>query len=148
MKIIEKMSLRDFKFWSGGKDRACNLTDEQFAIVEDNFEQLFPEGMTDVEVNDMFWFDFDTIAQWLGYEDEAHFDANVREDDVDEAEEWLDSLSDEDEMVTIADLDINRISYDEDGSMDFDQVYDLFQNWWNNLSDIEKVKAWRSYSEL
>jgi len=29
MKIISEISLRDFKFWSGGEDRATNCTDEQ-----------------------------------------------------------------------------------------------------------------------
>ena len=30
-------------------------------------EELYPEGMEEVEVNDFFWFEDDTIAEWLGY---------------------------------------------------------------------------------
>lgn len=33
-------------------------------------EELYPDGMEEIEVNDFFWFAGDTIAQALGYEDE------------------------------------------------------------------------------
>ena len=33
-------------------------------------EELYPDGMEETEINDFFWFDGDTIAQALGYEDE------------------------------------------------------------------------------
>ena len=33
-------------------------------------------GWTDDDINNFFWFDFDTIADWLGYKDENQsFDA-------------------------------------------------------------------------
>lgn len=34
MKVISEISLRDFKFWSGGEDRAKNCTDEQLDKIE------------------------------------------------------------------------------------------------------------------
>lgn len=82
MKVISEISLRDFKFWSGGEDRAKNCTDEQLDKIESIMESDAPEsGWTDDDINNFFWFDFDTIADWLGYKDEKHFDAGVREDD-------------------------------------------------------------------
>lgn len=28
---------------------------------------------TETQINDLFWFEFDTICQWLGYKDEDDF---------------------------------------------------------------------------
>lgn len=74
MKIYEETNIRDFKFWSGGEDRASQLTDEDWDTVESELEMLYPDGMSDGELNDLFWFEFDMIVQMLGYENEADFD--------------------------------------------------------------------------
>ena len=100
MKVISEISLRDFKFWSGGEDRAKNCTDEQLDKIESIMESDAPEsGWTDDDINNFFWFDFDTIADWLGYKDEKHFDAGVREDDVKEAQDWFDGITDTEDMI-------------------------------------------------
>lgn len=54
MKIISDISLKDFGFWSGAKDTAEQLTDEQFDQVEGVLEDLYPDGVTDTELNDIF----------------------------------------------------------------------------------------------
>lgn len=74
MKIYEETNIRDFKFWSGGEDRASQLTDEDWDTVEPELEMLYPDGMSDGELNDLFWFEFDMIVQMLGYKNEADFD--------------------------------------------------------------------------
>ena len=57
MKYYVEESLRDFQFWSGGKDRAELLTDEQFDIVEQMMEEIEPaDGWSDTAINDFFWF--------------------------------------------------------------------------------------------
>ena len=63
------MNLRDFEFWSGAKSNAETLTDEQLDMVESILEDAFPDGMDETQINDIFWFDFDTIREWLGIED-------------------------------------------------------------------------------
>lgn len=67
MKIYTEKNLRDFEFWSGAKDTAEHLTDDDFDIIESTLEELYPEGMDETSINDLFWFDEDTIAEWLGY---------------------------------------------------------------------------------
>lgn len=67
MKIISDISLVNFKFWSGGQDTADELTNEQLERVEAELEALYPEGMTDTELNDLFWFYRDTVFEWAGY---------------------------------------------------------------------------------
>ena len=67
MKVYTEQSLKDFEFWSGARNRAKYLTDDQFDTIEAILEDAYPEGMTDIEINDFFWFEEDTIADWLGY---------------------------------------------------------------------------------
>lgn len=147
MKVISEISLRDFKFWSGGEDRAKNCTDEQLDKIESIMESAAPEsGWIDDDINNFFWFDFDTIADWLGYKDGEHFDAGVSEDDVKEAQDWFDGITDTEDMIDIASLDReDYISTDENGEEEFDEdlVYYDFSNWWYNMDDIEQVREYR-----
>ena len=66
MKAYKEMNLRDFEFWSGAKSNAETLTDEQLDMVESILEDAFPDGLDETQINDIFWFDFDTICEWLG----------------------------------------------------------------------------------
>ena len=70
MKVYKEISLRDFEFWSGAKENAEELTDCQLDKVEAILDDLYPEGMDETTINDLFWFDFDTIREWLGIEEE------------------------------------------------------------------------------
>lgn len=70
MKIYEEKDIRQFEFWSGAAGRADLLTAEDWDTVESELEAMYPDGMSDTELNDLFWFEFDTIARMLGYEDE------------------------------------------------------------------------------
>ena len=70
MKIYSEKSLRNFEFWSGAKENANELTGAQLDEVETILEDLYPEGMDETQINDLFWFDFDTVKEWLGITDE------------------------------------------------------------------------------
>lgn len=70
MIIIKEIELKSFEFWSGAKDIANLIEDDEFDIIEELLEDLYPDGITDTQVNDFFWFEGDTIAQALGYVDE------------------------------------------------------------------------------
>lgn len=101
MKYIVEQNLRDFEFWSGGAERANNCSDEELDTLEQFFEETEPEeGWTDTDINDMFWFEFDTLAQYLGYKDEEDFDRkrdpNYIDDDdlVDYCDEWFHEIID------------------------------------------------------
>ena len=69
MKIWTEDSIRNFNFWSGGRDTVNDLTWEDFYILEPLIEEMFGGEVEDVDLNDFFWFERDTIARWLGYED-------------------------------------------------------------------------------
>ena len=70
MKVYSEINLRDFEFWSGAKLNAETLTSEQLDMVESILEDAYPDGMDETQINDFFWFDFDTIREWLGIKDE------------------------------------------------------------------------------
>ena len=85
MKIYTEQSLRNFQFWSGAKDFAETLTDEQFGQIEAILEDSYPEGMDETEINDLFWFEQDTIRDWLDLPTEEQEEANQ------EIEKWEDN---------------------------------------------------------
>lgn len=150
MKYFVEESLRNFNFWSGGKDRAELLTDEQFDMVEQMMEEIEPDdGWTDTAINDFFWFDFDTIAQWLGYADEEHLEKDISMDEVQEAQEWAEDTSiDYNVLFAIANLNIEDYACtNEDGEedRDWDQATEDFMDWWNGMNDIEQVEEYRKY---
>lgn len=69
MKVYEETTLNDFEFWAGAKDRVKYLTYEELKTLTEILEDLYPEGVEDTTINDLFWFEEDTIAEWLGYSD-------------------------------------------------------------------------------
>lgn len=68
MKIWSDDSIRNFNFWSGARDTVDDLFDSDFDILEPILEEYFNGEVEDVDLNDFFWFERDTIASWLGYE--------------------------------------------------------------------------------
>lgn len=69
MKIYSEISLENFEAWSGAKYAYNILTHEQLGELEQNLECIYPDGIDETELNDLFWFEEDTIAKWLGFED-------------------------------------------------------------------------------
>lgn len=69
MLIHCEISLRDFQFWAGGADNANCLTYKQLDTIEEILSDIYPEGIDETQLNDLMWFDEDTIAEWLGYTD-------------------------------------------------------------------------------
>lgn len=68
MKVYKEVnSYSDFDFWSGARDTVKYLTADEIEEIFSMLEDAYPEGMEETEVNDFFWFEDDTIAEWLGY---------------------------------------------------------------------------------
>lgn len=87
MKIYEEKSLSEFDFWAGAKTVADTLTAEQFEEIEAILEDEYPDGIEDTSLNDLFWFEPDTVAEWLGFESfEALEEFNNGEDEEEEEE--------------------------------------------------------------
>ena len=69
MRIYRDIPLTEFEFWAGAKDTIKYLTDYELEQLEQILEDLCPEGLSEEQLNDIFWFERDLIAEWLGYED-------------------------------------------------------------------------------
>ena len=68
MGLYDKDDLRD-KLWSGAIDTINHLTNNEVKIVLDILEDAYKDNpLTLTQLNDFFWFEADTIAEWLGYE--------------------------------------------------------------------------------
>lgn len=87
MRVYTKTSLKSFEFWGGAVDRVAYLTDEDLDVIEAILEELYPEGLEDVQINDLLWFEEDFIAECLGFTsfDEV-MNRNNEEEDEDEDE--------------------------------------------------------------
>jgi len=69
MQYIVEENLSNFKFWSGGKDRADTLTTEQLDQIGEELEQFYNAEsieLTDTQINDLFWFDFEWVCGLIG----------------------------------------------------------------------------------
>lgn len=63
MKIYKEESLSNFEFWSGAKDFANKLTDSEFDTIEAFLETEYPDGMSETEINDFFWYEDEFICR-------------------------------------------------------------------------------------
>jgi hypothetical protein len=67
MKITREIDLLRFDAWSGATDTQETIISEHKA---DDFnsliEELYPDGLTDTELNDILWFEEDWIFEQLG----------------------------------------------------------------------------------
>ncbi len=72
MKVVnENLSLRNFDAWAGAKGTKELILDNN---KEDEFEflmeELYPDGMTDTQLNDILWFEEDWICEMLNIDNE------------------------------------------------------------------------------
>ena len=71
MKISREMNLRNFEAWSGAKDTLNKLIElDKCEELETVLEDIYPEGMTETQLNDILWFDDEWIFETLGIEEE------------------------------------------------------------------------------
>ncbi len=71
MKIYMEMSLANFDFWSGAVDTANKIDElDKWDELEAIFEEIYPDGIDETELNDLFWFEPETVFEWLGIEEE------------------------------------------------------------------------------
>lgn len=158
MKIVREMSLRDFDFWSGAKDTVADLTANQIDRVEDMLNDIYPDGMTDTQINDFFWFNRDTINDWLGIHEYPKWCVFKSKLGNDRVVEVTDETEESELEQIINKYDINADWYENDDEPSFYDVsgYNLdaanhedFKDWlWELDGDLCRFelylpKGWR-----
>lgn len=66
MKITKELNLSEFEGWSGGADTLKELTFDEMDILQEILEDIYPEGLTDTQLNDILWFEDEWISEMIG----------------------------------------------------------------------------------
>ena len=92
MTITYELDLNSFEAWSGAKETLERIQREgKCAELENVLEELYPDGMTETELNDLLWFDSESVYEWLGIRSESQIKEEIEEAEA-ELEEKLSDL--------------------------------------------------------
>ena len=92
MTITYELDLNSFEAWSGAKETLERIQrDGKCAELENVLEELYPDGMTETELNDLLWFDSESVYEWLGIRSESQIKEEIEEAEA-ELEEKLSDL--------------------------------------------------------
>lgn len=126
--------------WSGAKDRMHDLTDElrdQLEnIIASDTEALFGEEIPDATaVNDFLWFDDDTYADWLGFEDADQMwkYCDLVNNGADEDDLYWDGSK----FVTLADIESEFATYQAEN-----------EDWEDYYTDVEDYADDQGYEKF
>jgi hypothetical protein len=71
MKLTLEISISDFQSWSGAKDTQRRIIEENKENEFDNLiEELYPDGLTNNQLNDILRFDSEWVFESLGISEE------------------------------------------------------------------------------
>ena len=88
MKYYIETSLENFEAWSGGRDTLDVLIEKGLCdTVEMFLEEVLGEDISDTAINDVLWFERDTIADWCGFSSWEALENGEEEEDEEETEE-------------------------------------------------------------
>lgn len=94
MKIYYEVDIDEFEFWQGGKCVADEFSDDDLKEIQNKLEELYPDGMSDMELNDLFWHDEDFVAELAGYSSFQKVKEGIKSDEEDAYDEgyWDDEI--------------------------------------------------------
>ena len=129
MKIVSDINIVDFKAWSGGKNTLDRVIKEgKCDVLESVLEDLYPNGMTDTQLNNLLWFNNETVYEWFDIRSET----TIR-NELEDAKETLENLKQdyEDECYRrIEDINESNIQ-DGEEEMDENEIESLKYEIWN-----------------
>ena len=81
MKIISEKSISDFDTWSGATSTKNKIVEaNKESEFDSHIEELYPNGLTENQLNDYLWFEEDTILEILGIEEESEDEEESEEE--------------------------------------------------------------------
>lgn len=100
MTITYELDLQRFEAWSGAKPTLDRIQREnKCGLLEQILEDTYPEGMTETQLNDLLWFDSESVYEWVGIRSEEQIEREIQEaeDELADMESDLEfELDDED----------------------------------------------------
>lgn len=80
MTITYELDLNRFEAWSGAKGTLERIQREgKCGLLEQILDDIYPDGMTETELNDLLWFDSETVYEWLGIRSERQIEKAISE---------------------------------------------------------------------
>ena len=121
MTITYELDLNSFQAWSGAKDTLERIQREgKCAELENVLEELYPDGMTETELNDLLWFDSESVYEWLGIRSEAQI-----EKEIEEAEEELEEK-------------LSDLEFDLDDDLTEEERKDIIESYQPEIDEIKE----------
>ena len=127
MTITYELDLERFEAWSGAKETLERVQREgRCGELENILEELYPEGMTETQLNDLLWFDSESVYEWLGIRSEEQIKKEIKEaeDELAEVQSNLEDDLDDDELTTEERAEIIE-SYQPDSDEIKERIADL-----------------------
>ena len=134
MTITYELDLNSFEAWSGAKDTLDRIQREgKCAELENILEELYPDGMTETQLNDLLWFDSESVYEWLGIRSEEQIEKEIKEaeEELAEVQSNLEDDLDDDELTTE-----ERAEIIESYQPDIDEIKERIADLKEELSEL------------
>ena len=136
MTITYELDLNSFEAWSGAKDTLDRIQREgKCSLLEQILEDIYPDGMTETELNDLLWFEPETVYEWLGIRSEGQIEKEIEEaeEELAEVQSNLEDDLDDDELTTE-----ERAEIIESYQPDIDEIKERIADLKEELSELLK----------
>lgn len=121
MTITYELDLKNFEAWSGAKDTLERIINEgKCGLLEQFLDDTFPDGMTETELNDLLWFESETVYEWLG----IRSNEQIREE-IEEAEAELEDK-------------FNELEFDLDDELTEEERRDIIKSYQPEIDEIKE----------
>ena len=121
MTITYELDLNSFQAWSGAKETLERIQREgKCAELENILEDLYPDGMTETELNDLLWFDSESVYEWLGIRSEEQI-----KKEIEEAEEELEEK-------------LSDLEFDLDDDLTEEERKDIIESYQPEIDEIKE----------
>ena len=134
MTITYELDLNSFQAWSGAKDTLDRIQREgKCSLFEQILEDTYPDGMTETELNDLLWFDSESVYEWLGIRSEEQIEKEIKEaeEELAEVQSNLEDDLDDDELTTE-----ERAEIIESYQPDIDEIKERIADLKEELSEL------------
>ena len=121
MTITYELDLNRFEAWSGAKETLERIQREgKCTELENILEELYPDGMTETELNDLLWFEPETVYEWLGIRSEGQIEKEIEEAEA----ELEDKISD--------------LEFDLDDDLTEEERKDIIESYQQEIDEIKE----------
>ena len=134
MTITYELDLNSFQAWSVAKDTLDRIQREgKCGLLEQILEDTYPDGMTETELNDLLWFDSESVYEWLGIRSEEQIEKEIKEaeEELAEVQSNLEDDLDDDELTTE-----ERAEIIESYQPDIDEIKERIADLKEELSEL------------